>query len=134
MQRPNATLKALNWTTLRALMKTSAIWSPIRTCSSIIFLLSTISPVKWWQLLMCLVLLCWTEFLEIFIALELLSQHNIIASYGTLYSFNICFIPYNWVQLLPVAIYLVSKVDNERHSFASYWTKKSDCFLEKSIH
>ncbi|KAK2442714.1 hypothetical protein QL285_013888 [Trifolium repens] len=59
---------------------------------------------------MCLVLLCWIGFLEIFIAL-ILSQCNVSTSCSTLYSLSICFIQSNCEQLLPVAIYSASAVE-----------------------
>src|ERR1044072_7057111 len=60
----------------------------------------------------CLVLLCWIRFFEMFIALRL-SQYNVMTSSPTLYSFNICFIQINSVQLLPAAIYPSSAVERE---------------------
>jgi hypothetical protein len=105
-------------------------------CSRITILSSTISLKKRWRMSMCLVLLCWTWFFEMLIALMLpqnnvitscltlyyvnicfialmLSQNNVITSCLTLYYVNICFIQSSCVQLPPAAMYSTSAVDND---------------------
>src|ERR1044072_6305502 len=61
---------------------------------------------------MCFVLLCNTGFLDILIALKL-SLNNVITSFLTLYSSNICFIHINCVQLLPASMCSASAVESE---------------------
>jgi hypothetical protein len=81
-------------------------------CSRITILSSTISLKKRWRMSMCLVLLCWTWFFEMLIAL-MLPQNNVITSCLTLYYVNICFIQSSCVQLPPAAMYSTSAVDND---------------------
>ena len=93
-----------------AFVKMSAICLSVLIYSRTIFFSSTNSLIKWCRISICLVLLCWTGFLKMLIAL-MLSQYKVITSCLTLYSSNICFIHNNWVQLLPSAIYSDSAVE-----------------------
>lgn len=112
MHKPKNALRASNLLTFRALVKMSAIWLLVRICSSITYLDPTNSWMKWCLIFMCFVLLCWTRFLDMLMALRLL-QYKVIASWKTSYSCNICFIHNNWVQLLPTAIYSAFTLDKE---------------------
>ena len=109
---PRSPLSFSNWFASKALMKISASCFLVAICSRVITLSSTRSLIKWWQMLMCLVLLCWIGYFKILIALTL-SHYNFITFWLTLYSFNICFIHISCEQLLPAATYSASAVDKE---------------------
>ena len=76
MQIPKAFLKEINLDELRALVKISANCLSVAICSITTDLFSTSSLIKWCRMSMCLVLECWTGFLEILMAL-VLSQYTI---------------------------------------------------------
>ena len=63
----------------RGLVKMLAFWWSVGIYSRATIFLSTRSLIKWYLISVCLVLECWTRFLEISIALEL-SQYTIIVS------------------------------------------------------
>jgi len=90
----------------------SSSCSSVSTCSSVTTFSSTRTLMKWCQMSMCFVLLCWIGFLEILIAFRL-SQYKVRISCSTLYSFSICFIHTSWEQLLPAAMYSASAVDRD---------------------
>ena len=69
-------LRVLNRVASKGLVNKSASWSLVPTCSSTMHLFSTSSLMKWWRMSICLVLECWTGFLEILIAL-MLSQKRV---------------------------------------------------------
>ena len=112
MHRPREDRILSNRLASNALVKMSASYFSVWMYSSLIFLSSTRSRIKWCLISMCLVLLCWTWFLEILMVL-MLSQNNVMTSCPTLYSASISFIHTNSVQLLPAAIYSDSAVDKE---------------------
>ena len=69
MQIPKDFLKESNLDESRAFVKMSANWFSIATCSMTTVLFSTSSLIKCWRISICLVLECWTGFLDMFIAL-----------------------------------------------------------------
>lgn len=90
----------------------SSNYLSVSMCSKLTILYSTRFLMKSWWMSIWLILLCWTRFSEILMALKL-SHSNVMSSCSTLYSFCIYFIQSDWVQLLLVAIYLASVVDRE---------------------
>lgn len=112
MQIPRTPFSFSNWVASKALMNMPTSWFSATTCSRFTILPSTSSHMKWCQMSMWLVQICWTRFFEILIAINLL-QYNFRTSCSTFYTFNIYFIQRNWVQLLYATIYSTSTIDIE---------------------
>ena len=111
---PNSLLILQNWSSFKGLVKMSASWLRVSTCSMQISPLSAWSLIKWCLISICLVRECWTRFLVILMAL-VLSQKIGTLCMVTPKSLNCCLIHKIWVQQLLAArgVHSVGSVKTE---------------------
>ena len=107
---PNSLLILQNWSSFKGLVKISASWLRVSTCSMQMSPLSACSLIKWCLISICLVHEYWTRFLVILMAL-VLSQKIKILCKVTPKSLNCYLIHKIWAQQLLATIYSASAVE-----------------------
>ena len=107
---PSSLLILQNWSSFKGLVKISASWLRVSTCSMHMSPLSAWSLIKWCLISICLVREYWTGFLVMLMALVLSQKIGILCN-ATPKSLNCCLIYKIWAQQLPAAIYSTSAVE-----------------------